>query len=61
MTSSEQVSQDTEQSLALCEKLASPGQLKCLKRLLGGKKKKKSHLMSFLILKFKNTTLSQKK
>lgn len=42
MTSSEQVSQDTEQSLALCEKLASPGQLKCLKRLLGGKKKKKS-------------------
>lgn len=41
MTSSEQVSQDTEQSLALCEKLASPGQLKCLKRLLGGKKKKK--------------------
>lgn len=39
MTSFEQVSQDTEQWLALCEKLASPGRLECLKRLLGGKKK----------------------
>lgn len=41
MTSFEQVSQDTEQWLALCEKLASPGRLECLKRLLGGKKKQK--------------------
>lgn len=41
MTSFEQVSQDTEQWLALCEKLASPGRLECLKRLLGGGKKTK--------------------
>lgn len=39
MTSFEQVSQDTEQWLALCEKLASPGRLECLKRLLGREKK----------------------
>ena len=49
MTSFEQVSRGSEQLLALSEKLASPGWSVLEKAF---KKKKKNHLISFLILKF---------
>lgn len=52
MTSFEQFSQDTEQWLALCEKLASPGRLECLKRLLGRGEKSPDELFNSEIQKY---------